>query len=122
MNVVGEGEVPQALAAAEFVGEGFDDAEFGFHFRRLDINGAAAVEARFQTLVELDVLGSAVGGKHHLLALAGQRVEQLEKHVHGFLLALKVLDIIEEEDVRLLVVGAEVAEADLLLILDGAGL
>ena len=64
----------------------------------------------------------ARSAEHHLLALAGQRVEQLEKHVHGFLLALKVLDVIEEEDVRLLIVGAEVAEADLLLVLDGAGL
>lgn len=51
-------------------------------------------------------LGARSAEEHHLLALAGQRVEQLEKHVHGFLLALKVLDIIEEEDVRLLVVGA----------------
>ena len=67
-------------------------------------------------LVDVDVFRRSVGRENDLLPLAGELVEDLEHDVERLLLALEVLDVIDEEDVGFLVMGFEVPVARLFLI------
>ena len=99
-----------------FADEAFDDAQLGLDLGRLDVECAAGVEARFVAFVDVDVLRRAVGREHDLFALACQLVEYLEHDVERLLLALQLLDVVDEEDVCFLVVHLEILVAGLLRV------
>ena len=101
----------ESLVSLVFVEEALDDSQLGFNLRRLDINGSALVEARMVALIDIDVTRRAVGRENNLLSLVGQLVEDLEYDVERLLLTLKILDIVNEQDISLFVTRLEVSVA-----------
>ena len=61
LDVFRNGEISFAFVLLVFLDEALDDAELRLYFRRLDVEGAAGVEAALVALVDVDVLGRAVG-------------------------------------------------------------
>lgn len=62
-----------------------------------------AAEAAGETLVHGEVLGRAVGCQGDFLAFADEAVHELEEELDGCLLAHDVLDVVDDEDVRIAV-------------------
>lgn len=116
LNILGDDEVLSPFGVAVLVDEAFDDAELRLDLGRLDVDGSALVEPRMVALVDVDVFRRSVGRENDLLPLAGELVEDLEHDVERLLLALEVLDVVDEEDVGFLVMGFEVPVARLFLI------
>ena len=111
-----------SLGAPIFVDEALDDTELRFDLRRLDIDGSTLIEPGMVSLVDVDVLRRSVCGENYLLSLAGELVEYLKDDIEGLLLALEVLDVVDEQDIGFLVVGLEVFVARLLLVMSCARL
>lgn len=63
----------------------------------------AAAEAAGEALVHGKVLGRAVGCQGDFLAFADEAVHELEEELDGCLLAHDVLDVVDDEDVRIAV-------------------
>ena len=122
LDVVGDVEVVRPFRLAVLVHEAFHDAQLRLDLGGLDVERAARVEAAAVALVDVDVLRRAVGRQHHLAALAGQLVEYLEHDVERLLLALQVLDVVDEQHVGFLVARLEVLVAGFLLVVRRAGL
>ena len=119
LNVVGEGEVPQALASRlnssvkDFTMPSFVSTSGGWIS-----NGAAAVEARScRRSSNWMFFGARSAESTTCLPWLVSVLNSWNTHVRcDLLLALKVLDVIEEEDVRLLVAGVwKLRKLDLLL-------
>ena len=87
----------------------------------LDVDGSALHEAGVVALLDVDVLRRAVGGKHDLLALVHQLVENLEHDVERARLALQKLDVVDQQHVGTFVQRLEVVVAGFVDVVGHAG-
>ncbi len=72
-----------------------------FQFRRLDGNGKAPAEARFQSLLEsVDFLRVPIAGQDHLLLTLEQRVEGVEEFFLRAVFSRKKLNIVDHETIQ----------------------
>ncbi len=83
------------------LGLALEDGDPRFKFRRLDGDGQARTEARFEPVFQSgDFLGVAVAGQDHLLAAFQQAVEGVEKFFLRALLARQKLHIVDQQGVQ----------------------
>ncbi|MNH05901.1 hypothetical protein D3C79_652520 [compost metagenome] len=95
------------------------DRDTGFQFRRLDRDGQAPAEARFQTLFQpFNLFRITVTGQDYLLTAFEQGVEGVEKLFLGTLFTGEELNVIDEQRIHRTVEALELVDGIELQRLD----
>ena len=96
------------------------DGHSRFIIRRLDIYSQAPFKTGAETFFQrLDLLGRLIGGNNNLLFRLIKGVESVEKFLLRALLSYNKLNIVDQENVVVSVLFAELRGGDIVFITDG---